>query len=110
LEFLQGIAAASGCGILLDVNNLHISARNFGFDAHAALQSLDAASIKQYHISGFTRQGQLLHDTHDRAVADPVWRLLDDARQRFGPKPLILERDDGDVQLETMLEELASYE
>ncbi len=106
LEFLQTLADRTGCGILLDVNNLYVNAHNFGFDPLKALDSLRASSIIQYHCSGHRQRGLLLHDTHDQMVIEPVWQLLQRAIELFGWHPVILERDDDDVTLAVIMNEL----
>lgn len=107
-EFLQNIASETGCGILLDVNNLYVNAHNFGFDPWAALQSLDADSIVQYHGSGHRVNGSLLQDTHDQDMIEPVWQLLHAAVKRLGSHPMILERDDDDLALACLVDEWRS--
>src|SRR5579862_8817402 len=65
-EFLGAICARTGCGLLLDVNNIYVSARNHGFDAQAYLSGIPAARVRQIHLAGHSRGRELLIDTHDR--------------------------------------------
>lgn len=96
-EFLAGVAQGSGCGILLDVNNVYVSARNHGFDPARYFDAVPAALVQEYHIAGHTaveRGGmELLIDTHSAPVCDAVWVLYRDVLRRFGPKPTLIEWD-----------------
>jgi len=96
-EFLAELSRRSGCGLLLDVNNVYVSACNHGFDAQAYLQAMPAAAIEEIHLAGHTRQafedGEILIDTHSAPVADAVWSLYARALDRFGPVPTLIEWD-----------------
>lgn len=96
-HFLTELAQHSGCGILLDVNNVYVSARNHGFDADAFIAAIPLASIQEIHLAGHTvitdTEGQLLVDTHDAPVADPVWDLYRRTIARTGPLPTLIEWD-----------------
>ena len=93
-EFLAGIARAADCDILLDINNIYVSARNHGFSAHEYLQGIPADRVRQFHLAGHTDCGDYLIDTHDHAIVDPVWELYAEALKRFGPVSTMIERDD----------------
>jgi uncharacterized protein (UPF0276 family) len=93
-EFLGAVAARADCGILLDVNNVHVSAYNHGFDPLAYLAGVPADRVAQFHLAGFSDRTTFLHDTHDHPVADPVWRLYGDAVRRFGERATLIEWDD----------------
>lgn len=97
-EFLAEVAARSGCGILLDVNNIHVSAHNLGFDAMRYIEAIPRAAVQEMHLAGFTRNlldngEQILIDTHSAPVADAVWSLYGAALRRFGPVPTLIEWD-----------------
>jgi len=96
-EFLAGVARESGCGILLDVNNIYVSACNHGFDAAGYLDAMPAGLVREYHVAGHTaveRDGaQILIDTHSAPVCDAVWDLYREALHRFGPQPTLVEWD-----------------
>lgn len=100
IDFLAELVARTGCGLLLDVNNVHVSCRNLGQDAQAYLDGFPAEAVMELHIAGHSPDpvhGEaLLVDTHDRAVAPEVWALLRHFLGRHGPRPVLLERD-GDV-------------
>jgi uncharacterized protein len=104
--FLSEMCARTGCALLLDVNNIHVSAVNHGFDAMAFLNGVPVDRVWQIHLAGHTPNGDLLIDTHDQPVPDPVWRLYDAACCRFGPVATMIERDDNIPPLEDLLAEL----
>lgn len=105
-DFLSELCARTGCALLLDVNNVHVSSVNHGFDPHAFLEGLPVDRVWQIHLAGHSRNGDLLIDTHDEAVSDPVWALYDAACRRFGPIATMIERDDNIPPLEDLLSEL----
>ena len=96
-EFLAELARRSGCGILLDVNNIFVSASNHGFDSYRYLHGIPRGTVVEMHLAGFTRKrfedGEILIDTHNRHVAPEVWRLYDAAVARFGTTPTLIEWD-----------------
>ncbi len=92
-EFLMELARRSGCQLLLDVNNVYVSARNHGFSAEAYLDAIDPAFVAQIHLAGHTDEGWYLHDTHVGPVPDPVWSLYERAVKRFGRVPSLIEWD-----------------
>ncbi|MBL8260692.1 MAG: DUF692 domain-containing protein [Candidatus Competibacteraceae bacterium] len=95
--FLTELTRRTGCGLLLDVNNLYVSAINRGDDPAAPLDRLPLAAVEEIHIAGHARVaiagGELLIDDHGSAVADPVWSLLAAALARAGPRPVLVEWD-----------------
>ncbi|GAB3264106.1 MbnB/TglH/ChrH family RiPP precursor modification enzyme [Chitinimonas naiadis] len=106
-EFLAELVRRTGCGLLLDLNNLHVNEHNLGRDPHAALAALPAAAIGEIHIAGYEeRDDGLWLDTHGTAVRQPVWDLLDSALQRYGPRPILLERDNNLPALDELMNEL----
>ena len=96
-EFVAGVAAESGCGILLDLNNIYVAAHNHGFACHDYLQGIPQQLVQEFHLGGFSRielDGQeLLVDTHGTPVCDAVWDLYRTALQRFGDVPTLIEWD-----------------
>ena len=97
-EFLREVARRSGCGILLDVNNVFVSAFNHGFDSLQYLRAIPTSAVQEIHLAGFTRRAfedgaEILIDTHSAPVAEPVWGLYRAALQRFGPVPTLIEWD-----------------
>ncbi|HYR84559.1 MAG TPA: DUF692 domain-containing protein [Terriglobia bacterium] len=92
-EFLSRLVDITGCGILLDVNNVFVSGTNHGFDTERYLRSLPHESIVQLHIAGPTDCGAYLVDTHDQPVPMPVWRLYDLAQRLTGGVSTLLEWD-----------------
>jgi len=93
-EFLAEVARRAGCGILLDVNNIYVSARNHRFDPRVYLAGIPPAAVWQFHLAGHSDKGAYLLDTHDHPVADAVWDLYRDALRRFGPVSTLIEWDD----------------
>ena len=113
-EFLREVAQRAGCGLLLDVNNIYVSARNHGFDPRQYLRSVPGGLVEEIHLAEFTvnrfEGGELLIDTHDHPVAEEVWGLYALAVERFGPKPALIEWDTDLPPLEVLLEEAAKAE
>jgi uncharacterized protein (UPF0276 family) len=105
--FLAELARRTGCGLLLDINNLYVNAVNFGFDAGARLAELDAASIGQIHLAGHAVVDDCLIDTHGSLVCDAVWSLYEQACRRFGPRPTLIEWDTDLPALDVLLCEAA---
>ena len=105
--FLAELARRTGCGLLLDLNNLYVNARTFGFDAAERLGALDAASIGQIHLAGHDVVDDCLVDTHGAVVCDPVWALYAEAVRRFGPKPTLIEWDTDLPALDVLLQQAA---
>ena len=93
-EFLAEVARRSGCGILLDINNIYVSARNHRFDPRDYLNGIPPQSVWQFHLAGHSDKGDYLLDTHDHPVVDPVWDLYRDAVRRFGEVSTLIEWDD----------------
>ena len=104
-EFLARLAERADCGILLDVNNVYVSARNHRFDAREYLAGIPPDRVGQFHLSGHSDRGTYLFDTHDAPVADPVWELYAAAVRRFGRVPSLVEWDDQVPELERLIEE-----
>jgi uncharacterized protein (UPF0276 family) len=104
--FLAALAEEADCMILLDVNNIYVSARNHGFDARDFIAAIPPARVAQIHLAGHEDCGDLIIDTHDRPVIDPVWQLYAHALERFGPVPTMIERDDRIPPLATLVREL----
>jgi uncharacterized protein (UPF0276 family) len=106
-DFLGEMCRATGCHLLLDINNIHVSAANHGFDPLAYIAAIPADRVRQMHLAGHTpgREG-LLIDTHDQPVPDPVWALYAAACRRFGPRATLIERDDHIPPLQDLLAEL----
>jgi uncharacterized protein (UPF0276 family) len=102
---LAALARRTGCGVLLDLNNLYVNAVNFGFDATARLAELDASTIGEIHLAGHTAVDDCLVDTHGSVVCDPVWALYEDACARFGPRPTLIEWDTDLPALDVLLVE-----
>jgi uncharacterized protein (UPF0276 family) len=104
-EFLAELARRTGCGVLLDVNNLYVNQHNLG---RAALVQLEALhSVEEIHLAGHLVRGELLIDHHGDRVAEDVWRLYEAALARFGPIPTLIEWDTDIPPLPVLLEEAA---
>lgn len=104
-EFLRGVATRTGCGILLDVNNIFVSASNHGFDPLRFLRAIPVTSVWEMHLAGFDSDGMALIDTHGKPVADPVWTLYREAVARFGQLPTLIEWDTDIPALDVLLAE-----
>lgn len=105
-EFVAEIARRADCLILLDVNNIYVSAFNHGFDATAYLDAIPAGRVQQIHLAGHENCGTHIIDTHDADVIEPVWALYAQALRRFGPVSTMIERDDHIPPLAELVEEL----
>jgi uncharacterized protein (UPF0276 family) len=92
-EFLSAVAEQADCWILLDLNNLYVNARNFGFNPLVYLAALPPERVFQFHLAGHTDLGELVLDTHDHPICDEVWALLVAAARKFGPVSTMIERD-----------------
>jgi uncharacterized protein (UPF0276 family) len=100
LEFLRALVNATGCRLLCDVSNVHLSGHNMGYDPYRYIDEFPAGAVAELHLGGFTPEddeatpgGTLLVDTHAHAVAEPAWDLYAHAIRRFGPQPTIVEWD-----------------
>jgi uncharacterized protein len=105
-EFLAELARRSGCRLLLDINNVIVSARNHGFDPEHYLAALPSERIWQIHLAGHSDYGNYVIDTHDHDVAPEVWALYAAALRRFGRISSMIERDDHIPPLPTLLAEM----
>ena len=98
VEFLAALSRRTGCGLLLDVNNVHVSANNMGFSAEAYVDAVPAEAIGEIHLAGHAPDERLGHalliDTHGAPVAEAVWALYQRLIDRIGPRPTLIERDD----------------
>ena len=96
-DFLAELVRRSGCGLLLDINNVHVSAHNLGTDARAYLEAFPIHAVTEIHLAGHAVDdavvGGLLVDSHDSPVAEPVWELYRHALALSGPRPTLIERD-----------------
>jgi uncharacterized protein (UPF0276 family) len=104
-DFIAALASDTGCGILLDVNNLHVNAVNHGIDPLAYLARIPVSAVMEIHLAGFDSAGGMLIDTHGKRVAEPVWELYRHALARFGPAPTLIEWDTDIPALAVLLEE-----
>ena len=93
-EFINEITRRTGCKLLLDINNIYVSARNHGFEPEKYIDTIDKESVWQFHLAGHTDYGSYVIGTHDHDVPDPVWQLYRYALQRFGLISTMIERDD----------------
>ncbi len=105
-EFLAEMAGRADCLLLLDVNNIYVSARNHGFDPEDYLAGLPTGRIQQIHLAGHSDMGDYVIDTHDADVCDAVWDLYASAIRRFGSVATMIERDDAIPSLADVLAEL----
>ena len=106
-DFLAEVAQRADCLILLDVNNIYVSSVNHGFDPLVYLDAIPVARVRQIHLAGHQRRDDgLIVDTHDAPIAEPVWRLYEHARRRFGDVATMIERDENIPALAELLKEL----
>jgi uncharacterized protein len=112
VEFLTALVERTGCRLLCDVSNVHLSAHNLGYDARSYIDRLPAGAIAELHLGGFEPEpdeaapgGEVLIDTHGRAIAEPAWELYAYALRRFGPKPTLIEWDNDIPSFATLVKE-----
>ncbi len=105
-EFITEITQQADCLLLLDINNVFVSAFNHGFDPLAYINGVPINRVKQIHLAGYTDNNSYLIDTHDQPVSVPVWELYEQALKRFGSVPTMIERDDNFPDFADLLAEL----
>ncbi len=114
-EFLNSLAETTGCGLLLDINNVHVSATNIGRDSNEYINAINSKAIGQYHLAGYTevvrKHGDtdetVLIDTHNQTVYDPVWELFAEALNQHGARPTLFEWDSDFPEFSVLLGECA---
>lgn len=105
-DYMRELAVQADCFILLDVNNIYVSAFNHGFNAEDYLQAMPIERVKQFHLAGHENYGSHIIDTHNQPVIDPVWDLFGKAVQRFGNVSTMIERDDNIPEFTELFAEL----
>jgi len=105
-DFLSAIAERADCLILLDINNIFVSAHNHDFDPLVYLNNVPINRVQQFHLAGHLNLGNIIIDSHGDSVIEPVWTLYKAAVQRFGPVSTLLERDDNVPSLADLMAEL----
>lgn len=104
--FLAELARRADCELLLDVNNVYVSAANHGFDAHAYIDAMPLGRVRQIHLAGHAEVDGMLIDTHDHPICEAVWSLYAYTIARLGPVPTMIERDDHIPPLDELVQEL----
>ena len=104
--FLEAMCARTGCGLLLDINNIFVSATNHGFDPIAYLEGIPHERVRQIHLAGHSQGDAMLIDTHDSPVPPSVWDLYARILPRLGPVATMIERDAAIPPLHELLAEL----
>jgi len=111
-EFLSELARRTGCGILLDVNNIHVSCSNFDQDPYAYLDAMSMDSVGEVHLAGHSMNDvdgrTILIDDHGSHVPEPVWQLYARTLERGGPRPTLVEWDTNLPDLTVLLEEAST--
>ena len=105
-EFLSEVANRADCLILLDINNIYVSAYNHNFDPYTYLHAIPGERVYQFHLAGHTHENNLIIDTHDHPIADPVFELYAAAVKHYGRVSTMIERDDHIPPLNELLSEL----
>jgi hypothetical protein len=109
IDFLAELARRTGCGLLLDVNNVYVGAHNLGYAAEAYLDAFPGDAVMEIHLAGHTPDPNLgrslLIDTHDVPVAPEVWALYERLVARIGARPTLIERDDQLPEFDALLAE-----
>jgi uncharacterized protein (UPF0276 family) len=114
IDFLEALARRTGCGLLLDVNNVFVSARNLGLSAEAYVDAFPGALVEEIHLAGHSADPALgagmLIDSHDAPVDPAVWALYERLIARVGPRPTLIERDDNLPAFDELMVERADAE
>ncbi len=105
-EFLREVARRSGCGILLDLNNIYVNSFNHGFDPVRYLEEIPAKYVGQFHLAGHSDKGAFLFDTHGDSVAAAVWELYKKALSMYGPVSTLIEWDEAIPDFARLSEEV----
>lgn len=105
-EFFREVTERADCKILLDINNIYVSAHNHNFDPYTYLTAIPSERVYQFHLAGHTHENNLIIDTHDHPIADPVFDLYAAAVEHFGRVSTMIERDDNIPPLPELLAEL----
>jgi len=113
-EFISALAHQTGCGILFDVNNIYVNARNHKFDPGDFINAMPVEYVKEIHLAGHTvkqlEDGEILIDTHNKRVTDDVWSLYEDTIRRFGEVPVLIEWDTDIPALSVLMDEASKAE
>lgn len=109
-DFFNEIARRADCHVLLDINNIFVSAHNHQFEPVEYINAIDIDRVMQFHLAGHSYHGEMIIDTHDHDVCDPVWALYATALQRFGAVSTMIERDDDIPEFPQLRQELAIAE
>jgi len=109
-EFFNEIAKRADCHLLLDINNIFVSANNHHFKERDYVDGIDSDRVMQFHLAGHSYNGEMIIDTHDHDVCDPVWELYEYALQRFGAVSTMIERDDNIPEFAELRQELTVAE
>jgi uncharacterized protein len=104
-EFIAHLVARTGCGVLLDVNNLYVNERNHGDDPASFMDAIPRGAVAEIHLAGHLVTEDCVIDTHGDRVAEPVWALYEAALARFGPASTLIEWDADVPPLATLLDE-----
>jgi hypothetical protein len=105
-EFLTAVSEKADCNLLLDVNNIYVSSFNHHFDPMDYLRGVPADRVWQHHLAGHQNNGNLIIDTHDEPVIDPVWELYAKTAELLGPVSTMIERDGNIPVLAEVIDEL----
>jgi len=106
-EFIGELINKTDCELLIDVNNIHVSATNHGFSATEYIDAIPSERVKEIHLAGYEDHDTYLFDTHGYRVHPPVWDLYQTALERFGPIPTLIEWDTDIPEFSVLMEEAA---
>lgn len=106
-EFLTALTQKTDCLLLLDINNVYVNSFNHQFDPVDFINGVPIDKVQQFHLAGHTNRGDVIIDTHDAEIIDPVWKLFEVAVKRFGKVSTLIERDDKFPPFSELLAELA---
>ena len=106
-EFINALVEKTDCELLIDINNVFVSASNHDFDANKYIQQIPAHKVKEIHLAGYDDRGAYLYDTHGHRVHDSVWELYKNALLQFGEVPTLIEWDTDIPSFDVLQQEAA---
>ena len=109
-EFINEVCSASGCALLLDINNIHVNAFNHGFSVADYIKGIDLSNVREIHLAGYEERGDYYFDSHSKPVEDQVWKTYQSVIARIPNMPTLVEWDSEIPELKVLMEEIKKAE